>query len=119
MFLDMQSWCLSSVAAFCIRARSFQEGQVEVSPKSLIAEQVCDQVLDFWAQDWLGSWNSLLCWVWAVLESLELLFLAASFGVCMELGNGNCSFHGECWMKLVYVGWLLGDAHVCRAAWAC
>lgn len=42
MFLDMQSWCLSSLTAFCVRARSFQEGQVEVSPKSLIAAKVCD-----------------------------------------------------------------------------
>lgn len=42
MFLAKQGWCLSSVAAFCIRAGSFQEGQVEVSPKSFTAEQVCD-----------------------------------------------------------------------------
>lgn len=38
MFIDMQSWCLSSVTAFCVRARSFQEGQVKVSPKSLTTE---------------------------------------------------------------------------------
>lgn len=129
MFLDMQSWCLSSVTAFCVCARSFQEGQVEVSPKSLIPERVCERVLDFWARVWLGSWNSLSCWVWAVLESLQLLFLAASFGTCMELGNGNYSFHGDCWMKLVYVKSSLGMlrredcvpalcARWCLLAWA-
>lgn len=42
MFLTNQGWCLSSVAAFCLRAGSFQEGQVEVSPESFTAEQICD-----------------------------------------------------------------------------
>lgn len=44
MFLVKQGCCFSSVAAFWVRAGSFQEGQVEVSPKSFIAEQVCDSV---------------------------------------------------------------------------
>ena len=35
--------------------------------------------------------------------------LAASFGACIELGNGNCSFHWECWVKPVYM-----CAHVCE-----
>lgn len=47
-----------------------------------------------------------------MLESLESLFLA-SFGTCMELENGKCAFHGECRLKLLDVGWLLGDVHVC------
>lgn len=61
MCFDMQSWCLSSLTAFCICARSFQEGQVEVSPKSLIAEQVCDQILDFWPGTGRGpGWSFVL-----------------------------------------------------------
>lgn len=50
--------------------------------------------------------------LWTVLESLESVLPAAYFGTCMELGNGKCSFHRECGLKLVDVGWLLGDGHV-------
>jgi len=111
MFLDMQSWCLSSVTAFCVRVRSFQEGQVEVSPKSLIAEQVCDWVLDFWAQDWQG------------LGTVS----HAGYGQCWRYCSGSLlwSMHriGE-WKLFLPLG-VLGKAcvYVCtcmwRAAWEC
>lgn len=52
------------------------------------------------------------CKEWAVLESLESLFLAASFGICM--GNWKYSFHGESGLKFLGVGWLLWDGNVCR-----
>lgn len=78
-------------------------------PRALLLSRL---VLGFWAQDW-GSLSGLLGKVWAVLESLESLFPAASFGTCVELGNEKCSFHGESGLKLLDMGWLLGDAHVC------
>lgn len=107
MLFVKQGWCLSSVAAFCICAGSLQEGQVKVSAKSFVVKQIGVGFLGW------GSLSGLLGKVWAVLESLESLFPAASFGTCVELGNEKCSFHGESGLKLLDMGWLLGDAHVC------
>lgn len=47
----------------------------------------------------------------SVRES-EVTVLTASLGMCMELGNAYCSFHGQCGLKLLDVGWPLGDVHV-------
>lgn len=83
MFLDVQSCCLSSVPAFWVRARSFQEGQVKVSPKSLIAEQACAKELDLWV-----GWGPVLdfCAEWVVLKSgsysLAAFFWNWGVGIC-------------------------------------
>lgn len=105
MFLDVQSCCLSSVPAFWVRARSFQEGQIKVSPKSLIAEQACAKELDLWV-----GWGPVLdfCAEWVVLKS-------GSYSLAAFFWNWGVGFvHEEYSAKLVYGCWLPGDVCVCE-----
>lgn len=100
MFLDMHSCCLSSVTAFCVRARSFQEGQVEVSPESLNCLRFV--IVGFLGQDWQGPGT-------VPHAGSGVTVPGNLFWNVHGTGEWKLFLRGEFWVKPVYV-----YAHVCE-----
>lgn len=101
----VKSWCLSSVTAFWVCARSFQEGQVKVSPKSYCWTGLCQRIglLSPGLVGFLCCTPVLSGWCWRVWRLLSgSLFLECVWkwgvGICpWRVFNKACLWGLAAW----------------------